>query len=53
MASHRSYVSAPPCFVTRRPLRRTIELVAIEWLPVIATLALVLVILGMAYQLAS
>jgi hypothetical protein len=53
MGSHRSISYQPQYAAQKRPFRRSVQIFLIEWTPVIVTLALALLIIGLAYQIAG
>jgi hypothetical protein len=53
MASHRSHTYQPFSVAPKRPFKRSVQVFLIEWTPIIATLVLAALVLGMALQLAN
>jgi hypothetical protein len=51
MGSHRSHVYQPLDPAPKRPVRRSVQLFVIEWMPVLITLLLASLIGGMLYQM--
>ncbi len=53
MGSHRSHTYQSLVVAPKRPLKRSVQIFLIEWTPVIVTLMLATLVLGMALQLAN
>lgn len=53
MGSHRS-VSYQPLYVApKRPFRRNVQIFLIEWAPIIVTVMLAALVLGLTYQIVN